>query len=60
MSRLPTSRPGPASNGGNGYLRIMKFVPKENRIYVTTYSPILKENKTGERHEFVLEYEMVN
>jgi len=27
--------------GGNGFLRIMRFSPNENRIYVSTYSPSL-------------------
>ncbi|MHC4867879.1 MAG: metallophosphoesterase, partial [Planctomycetota bacterium] len=29
------------SNGGNGYLRIMRFVPSEDAVYVKTYSPWL-------------------
>jgi hypothetical protein len=32
--------------GGDGWLRIMKFVPSENTIYVTTYSPYLDNYRT--------------
>lgn len=45
-------------NGGNGWLRIMKFVPEDNRIYVRTYSPFLKRYATDEQNEFELHYEM--
>lgn len=45
-------------NGGNGWLRIMKFVPDENRIYVSTYSPWLKTYATDEDNQFELDYEM--
>ena len=27
------------ANGGNGYLRILRFSPADNKIYATTYSP---------------------
>lgn len=47
-------RPG----GGDGYLRILKFVPRENRIYVTTWSPWLKQELTDEQNRFVLEYDL--
>ena len=26
-------------NGGNGYLRILRFSPSDDKIYGTTYSP---------------------
>ena len=45
-------------NGGDGYLRVMRFVPKENKIYVTTYSPFLRKSLTNDQNEFVLPYEM--
>jgi len=45
-------------NGGNGWLRIMKFVPEESKIYVTTYSPFLKEYAADEQNQFELHYEM--
>ena len=35
------------SNGGNGFLRLMKFVPAENKIEVSTYSPWLKRMMTN-------------
>ena len=28
-------------NGGNGYLRILRFSPADDKIYATTYSPYL-------------------
>ena len=30
--------------GGQGWLRTMKFVPSENKIYVDAYSPLLKQH----------------
>jgi 3',5'-cyclic AMP phosphodiesterase CpdA len=47
-------------NGGNGWLRILKFVPKEDLIYVSTYSPYLNKQMKGEKSEFILEYDMVS
>jgi len=32
------------AEGGQGWLRTMKFVPKENKIYVDAYSPLLKRH----------------
>ena len=46
--------------GGNGYLRVMKFVPKEDKIHVTTYSPYLNKNMTDANNQFVLEYDMTD
>jgi hypothetical protein len=45
-------------NGGNGWLRIMKFVPAENKILVSTYSPTLKRHATDGQNQFELEYSM--
>ncbi|MFC1727746.1 metallophosphoesterase [Patescibacteria group bacterium] len=45
-------------NGGNGWLRILKFVPGENKIYVSTYSPWLDQYETDENSQFVLKYQM--
>jgi len=44
------------TRGGNGYLRIMKFVPSENKIYVKTYSPYLGQydNDSSSQFELVL------
>jgi hypothetical protein len=45
-------------NGGNGWLRILEFVPAENKIYVKTYSPYLDQYETDVDSEFVLDYPM--
>jgi len=45
-------------NGGNGWLRILRFVPDENKIVVTTYSPTLKRTLDKEPHSFTLKYPM--
>jgi hypothetical protein len=44
--------------GGDGWLRIMKFVPSENTIYVTTYSPYLGNYRTNSDSQFELYYPM--
>ncbi len=46
------------SNGGNGYLRIMRFSPEDDKIYVQTYSPTLDGYLTDHENEFELDYEM--
>jgi len=46
--------------GGGGYLRVMKFVPKENKIYVTTYSPYLNKSMIDANNQFVLKYDMTD
>ncbi|MEM1822514.1 MAG: DUF2341 domain-containing protein, partial [Candidatus Hadarchaeales archaeon] len=43
-------------NGGNGFLRIMRFVPIENRIYVRTYSPNLNRYETDSNSKFSLRF----
>jgi len=45
------------TNGGNGWLRIMKFVPDENKIYVKTYSPYLDQYETDSDSQFALDFE---
>jgi hypothetical protein len=45
-------------NGGNGWLRIMRFSPAENRIFLTTYSPTLDSFETDANSKFVLDYNM--
>ena len=45
-------------NGGDGWLRIMKFVPDENKIEIRAYSPLLDETMESDGHTFTLEYEM--
>lgn len=44
--------------GGNGWFRVLQFVPSENKIYVETYSPYLKQFKTGADSDFTLDYPM--
>lgn len=41
--------------GGLGWLRTMKFVPAENKIYVDCYSPLLKEHNTDPRHTHTID-----
>ena len=45
-------------NGGNGWLRIMEFVPSENTIYVRTYSPYLNQYDNDSDSQFELFYPM--
>jgi UDP-2,3-diacylglucosamine pyrophosphatase LpxH len=43
-------------NGGDGWLRVMKFAPSEDKIYVRTYSPYLDRYENDADSEFVLDY----
>ena len=45
-------------HGGDGWLRIMTFVPAANKISVRTYSPTLDQYATDEQNQFTLEWEM--
>ncbi|NQT12249.1 MAG: metallophosphoesterase [Planctomycetes bacterium] len=45
-------------NGGNGWLRTLRFAPAENKIYVKAYSPLLDEHKKDPSHTFTLDYDM--
>jgi hypothetical protein len=45
-------------NGGDGWLRSLKFVPAENKIHVRTYSPVLKQDNMDVKETFSLDYEM--
>ncbi|MFB6214351.1 MAG: metallophosphoesterase [Candidatus Bipolaricaulia bacterium] len=45
------------SNGGNGYLRIMRFHPKEGEVQVRTYSPYLDSYKSEKWEEFEVSLE---
>jgi hypothetical protein len=38
------------AQGGEGWLRTMKFVPAENKIYVEAYSPLLKKHNPDPKH----------
>jgi hypothetical protein len=46
------------ANGGNGWLRIMKFVPADNKVYVETYSPWLDRYQEDANSRFALDYPM--
>jgi len=43
--------------GGNGWLRILKFVPAQSEIQVKTYSPVLDEYKTDDMTEFSVPFD---
>lgn len=47
---------GTINNGGNGYMRIMKFRPSKKIIEVKTYSPYLNAYQTDDTNQFTLEY----
>ncbi|MBN1422345.1 MAG: DNRLRE domain-containing protein [Planctomycetes bacterium] len=46
------------TNGGNGYLRILTFVPALDTVYVQTYSPYLDAYMTDADSEFALDFPM--
>ena len=41
-------------NGGSGLLRIYKFYPKKQKIFVSTYSPVLNQYERDKDSEFIL------
>jgi hypothetical protein len=43
------------TNGGNGFLRLLRFSPSQGRIHVKTYSPWLDQYRTENKHQFQLE-----
>jgi hypothetical protein len=45
-------------NGGNGFLRIMEFLPANNEIQIKTYSPYLEQFETDTSSQFILSYDM--
>ena len=45
-------------NGGDGWLRTLKFVPSENKIHVKTYSPVLDKVNDDAKDSFLLDYSM--
>jgi len=45
------------ANGGNGWMVKMRFVPRENRIDFTTFSPVLGRIWDSPRNTFSLTYE---
>ena len=46
------------ASGGEGWLRILRFVPADNKVYVQTYSPWLNRYETDADSEFTLDYPM--
>jgi hypothetical protein len=46
------------ASGGEGWLRILRFVPAENKVYVQTYSPWLGRFETDADSEFTLDFPM--
>jgi len=45
-------------NGGDGWLRKLRFVPAKNKIYVTTYSPLLDKTNNAANESFSIDYKM--
>jgi len=45
-------------NGGNGYLRLLRFAPAADTIYATTYSPTLDQWRTSSPDQMEMAYEM--
>ena len=46
------------SDGGDGWLRIMKFRPSQNKIEVQTYSPTLDQYETDADSQFSLDVDL--
>ncbi len=46
------------ANGGNGWLRLLKFFPENNTIEITTYSPSLNSFENDEDSKLSLFFEM--
>jgi hypothetical protein len=45
-------------SGGQGWLRILRFVPAEDKVYVQTYSPWLNQYERDADSEFTLDFPM--
>ncbi len=45
-------------NGGDGWLRLLRFSPSRDKIYVEAYSPTLDKWDRRPAHTFELDYEM--
>lgn len=43
--------------GGDGFLRLMEFLPDGRRVQVKTYSPLLDRYRTDPQNQFVLDLE---
>ena len=46
------------ANGGDGWLRTLKFIPAKNKIQVTKYSPLLDKTNKEPKETFTLDYQM--
>jgi uncharacterized repeat protein (TIGR02543 family) len=46
------------ANGGNGWLRLVRFSPGTNKINIFTYSPYLSQYETDADSQFSLDYNM--
>jgi len=46
------------ANGGNGYMRILRFSPANNKIYATTYSPYIDAYITTSPDQMEMAYDM--
>ena len=47
-----------ATNGGNGFLRLLEFSPSNDQIRVHTYSPYAGQSMTSTNSDFTLNYRM--
>lgn len=45
---------------GNGWLRIVRFVPDQNKIEVRAYAPLLDTTMDNSGHTFTLDYDMTS
>lgn len=46
-------------NGGDGWLRTLRFVPGEGKIHVRTYSPLLDKEDTAADQTFTIDCELL-
>ncbi len=47
-------------NGGNGYLRILRFSPADDKIYATTYSPYIDASITSSPDQMEMVYDLAD
>jgi hypothetical protein len=45
-------------SGGNGYMRILRFSPPDDKVYATTYSPYTGASITTYPDQMVMDYDM--
>ncbi|MBA4149704.1 MAG: hypothetical protein H0X66_16450 [Verrucomicrobia bacterium] len=45
-------------NGGNGLMRLLRFSPSQNKVFVTTYSPYTGTYETDANSQFSFNYDM--